>query len=281
MSKKHDKETLSTEAMVEDVRQLLNGQFDREQYLVGDAVFVKTTQPLYKGAPDEILAIEFYGAITGHRLLLSGVEPGTAIFHKDLTEPEFKPKGKSEALNRARAFLHKYLRGYLQQAKAKRYSEVKVSAVPQVTMVNEPDPTDPKLIWDGRAGIVALAGMRFRVTEETNGNGKFPVVFVQGAPHGTELFGLTGCTTFVPVSWLRLSEFRSRLPEGGREKKAQERIWTCLHRICTEAGLANDLVPEKKVAVVKPKPRVSFSVGDKEVRPPWVYGKVRAPQFGH
>lgn len=176
---KMEKVELPTDFMERDIRKLMNGSFDREEYLINNAVFVKTEVPLYRGGTDLFLAVEFYGAVEGHELVLSGVMPGSFIFWKTLLKPVLECDTNNKRLRDVLAAIHKYLWKHMGQPISVPVVETPKPDIPRIPrVVVEPDPTDLKIIWEGKNGIVANGGMRFRVTEATSRNGyDIPAVY--------------------------------------------------------------------------------------------------------
>lgn len=244
---------------ITDIDQLTNGVFDRDEYFFQNAFFKKVTVSVYKEAEDLCLAIEFSGAVEGHALLLSGVEPGTRIFASTLAKREFKCGIKDPQILRAIEALYKYLRDLMEERETLRKTETIVSLTTAPDPVKEPLSTDLKLIWEGKEGFVEHNGIRFRVsTEEVNGH-PFRAVRVDFAPkNGTELSDLSGADTYIAVSKLHRPEFVSPLPEGSKGRETQERIWNFLRGEFAKAGITGGEAKVKPVSVaasVVPQPK--------------------------
>jgi hypothetical protein len=98
--------------------------------------------------------------------------------------------------------------------------------------------TDPMILWNGWSGPVEIAGMRFRVTKKTMGDGReVKIVHVFAAPRDTELHGLGGLDVYVTVAQLHFQDFRSRLREGSSKWLEQKRIWEFLHGVFVAVGI--------------------------------------------
>ena len=238
------------------VEQLLNGVMDREEYRIGNAEFEKEMFPPFKGAQENDFrcSVRFVGAVEGHELLLSGVQPGTNILTNALAREGFFSKVKSVELQRSLAALHKYLRGHLART-IKEKAKI-ANPKPAIKPVDASVSSDIKLIWDGnKEGFVESGGIRFRVsTEEVNGH-PFRAARVDFAPQGTELADLSGADTYVPVSRLHRPEFVSPLPKGSRGWETQKRIWKFLRGQFAKAGITGGAAKAKPVSVVaQPKP---------------------------
>ena len=234
------------------VEQLLNGVMDRGEYRIGNAEFEKEMFPPFKGAQENDFrcSVRFVGAVEGHELLLSGVQPGTNILTNALAREGFFSKVKSVELQRSLAALHKYLRGHLART-IKEKAKI-ANPKPAIKPVDASVSSDIKLIWDGnKERFVESGGIRFRVsTEEVNGH-PFRAVRVDFAPQGTELADLSGADTYVPVSRLHRPEFVSPLPKGSRGWETQKRIWKFLRGQFAKAGITGN-AKSKPVVVATP-----------------------------
>lgn len=246
-------------------RQLLNGVMDKGvRYKIGDAEFEKEMVPPFKGAQESDFrcAVRFIGATEGHELLLSGVQPGTHILASTLSREDFFSKVKNAELQRSLAALHKYLRRRLVAETSQEKAAV-ANPEPVVKLTDEPLFSDPRLIWEGKTGLVELNGVKFRVSVEEKGGHQFPVVRVYFAPHETELFDLSGAGTYVTVGKLRNPKFLSPFKEGSGFFEKQKRIWDFLRGEFAKVGITEGAVkakpvsatvlPATKVAVAKPE----------------------------
>ena len=208
--------------------------------------------PPFKGAQENDFrcSVRFVGAVEGHELLLSGVQPGTNILTNALAREGFFSKVKSVELQRSLAALHKYLRGHLART-IKEKAKI-ANPKPAIKPVDASVSSDIKLIWDGnKEGFVESGGIRFRVsTEEVNGH-PFRAVRVDFAPQGTELADLSGADTYITVAKLRNEKFVSPLPEGSRGRETQERIWKFLRGQFAKAGITGN-AKSKPVVVAMP-----------------------------
>ena len=271
-----------TPEYVTDVGRLLNGAMDKERYRIDGAEFEKEMIPLFKGAQESDFrcAVRFIGATEGHRLILSGVQPGTNILSSTLAKEVFFSRVRSVEFHRALGALHKYLRGHLVVTSNGKAAVANFK--PATKPVDEPLPTDPKLIWDGKEGFVEIAGMQFRVSAEKEREHQFLVVRVHSAPQGTELADLGGKNTYVTVVKLHNPEFLSPFPEGSDWWKTQKRIWDFLRGEFVKAGITGRYtrVKTKPVSVpaLPPKPKVRESQdpyrgsSDLGQLASWVYG---------
>lgn len=234
-------------------RQLLNGVMDKERYKLGDAEFEKEMVPPFRGAQESDFrcAVRFIDATEGHELLLSGVQPGTHILASTLSREDFFSKVKSAELQRTLAALHKYLRRHLAKTSKGEAAVANPESV-AAKLADKPLPSDPKLIWEGKAGLVELEGIKFRVSVEKKGEHQFPVVRVHFAPHGTELFDLSGADTYVTVGKLRNPKFLSPFKEGSGFFEKQKRIWSFLRGEFAKTGITEGAAKAKPVPVAVP-----------------------------
>ncbi|MFA5997384.1 MAG: hypothetical protein WC791_02735 [Candidatus Paceibacterota bacterium] len=155
----------------------------------------------------------------------------------------------------------------------------------------------PEVVWNGWNGVAEAQGIRFRVSEETSGDGKhsFKIVSVASAPLGTKLAGIMSPKTYVTIASLHMPEFSSKFKKGSAQYETQERIWKFFHEHFIEMGLKK--VHEKKATPAKApavEVKTSVSVGDLIMAIPGMYcfdsngpravfsmvGAVHAPQFG-
>lgn len=123
----------------EDVRRLLNGLVDRAKYRIGNAEFEKEEVPRFKGAPqgDTICAVRFLGAVEGHELILSGVQPGMSMPTKKLTSFVFSTNSKVVEVQRVQHALWKYLQHFAGNGKGQvpKSAEAKPKAdIPAMVM---------------------------------------------------------------------------------------------------------------------------------------------------
>ncbi len=237
---------------VTDVKRLVNGVKDNEKYRIGYAEFEKEMVRPFKGASDLRCAVRFVGAIVGHELILSGVQPGTNILVSTLAKDVFSSKVKSVELHRALAALYTYIHRHL--AKTSKGEAAVANPKPAANCMETVPaiPSDLRLIWNGKDGLVENNGMHFLVSEERKGKYKFPVVRVHLAPQGTELFDLSGSPTYITVAKLHGSKFFSPLPEGSRGWETQKRIWEFLRGQFAKAGITGGEAKAKPVSVAQP-----------------------------
>ncbi len=244
------KKTGDKSTHITDVKRLVNGVVDNDKYWIGHAEFEKELVAPYKGAQrsDFRCAVRFVGAIEGHELILSGVQPGTNILTSTIAKNVFSSKVKSVELHRALAALYKYIHKYLTEANKVEATITNPNPKPIAKLTI---PSDPKLIWDGKEGLVEIGGMHFRVLEKSNGEYKFQAVRVDFASQGTELSDLSGSTIYVTVAKLHNQKFLSSFKEGSGLWHKQKRIWEFLRGEFTKAGIIGGEVKAKPVSAVK------------------------------
>lgn len=127
-------------------------------------------------------------------------------------------------------------------------------------LADKPLPSDPKLIWEGRMGLVELKGMKFLVSMEKKDEHEFSVVRLYFAPQGTELADLSGADMYVTIGKLRKHKFLSPFKERSGLFEKQKRIWDFLRGEFAKAGITEGAAKAKSVPVAQPaKPEVTKS----------------------